>query len=186
MRRRPVQNPPIIGRNLLILLALIGLISLLSGCGGGGGGDGFIGAAQVSISATPNRIDTGDRTQLRISISEVHENGIALKIHHPDGLTYVRDSATLIVEGADIDTGPLNNVSSETGVFLVFYFTQSIFGKNDRGELLLELEATGEVSDGSIEVDADVDDPLIDNENEFSVETPEFQGEVSASIEVID
>jgi hypothetical protein len=47
------------------------------------------------------------------------------------------------------------------------------------------LEGRDSVERGSIDVDADVDDPAEDNAIEFDLENPEFISESSASIEVI-
>lgn len=179
-RRLPISK-------LIVLSTILGSVSFLTGCGGGGGGgDSFIGAAEVRVTVSPNKIDTGDRSQVRVTIREVHENGIALKVRYPVGLEYVRDSAILQVGSSKIDSGPLNNVAPGDEVYLVFYFSPDLFKKSNEGELYFELEATSEVVDGQIEVDADVDDPDVDNDDEFDATLPEFLSESSASIAVVD
>lgn len=185
MRRLPIQSRTRYSYRALCIL-IVALISLHGCGGGGGGGEDFIGAANVRITASPNRIDTGDRTLVKISIRDVHENGIALKVRFPVGLVYVRDSAVLTVGNSQVDAGPLNNVAPGDQIYLVYYFSRDIFGKEEHGDLRFELEATGEITDGQIEVDADVDDPLIDNEDEFDATAPEFLAESSASLVVVD
>jgi hypothetical protein len=53
------------------------------GCGGDSDDEDsdFVGAARVSVQNAPSRIDTGDRTRVRVNISAVNENGIALKFY---------------------------------------------------------------------------------------------------------
>jgi hypothetical protein len=161
--------------------------------GGGGGGESFVGAANVQVDTSPSRIDSGDRTQLRIRLSDVHENGIALKIRFPSGLRYVPASSFLMVDEKEIDLSPTINqtVESEDVTYLVFYLTQSQFRRSsqeyngEEGVFTAQLEGRRTVIDGEIEVDPDVDDPDEDNQLEFDVNNPEFVSEGSASIEVI-
>lgn len=172
---------------LVLVLGLAILPILLSSCGGGGGGGGdFIGAAIVSVRVSPGKIDTGDRTQVTIELSQVHENGITLKVVFPAGLEYVGDSALLIADGDEYPIDPAFNILADSDIYLVFYLSQAYFGEDGEadGNLTFELEATDVIKSGSIEVDADVDDPNIDNAQEFDVENPEFLGEDSADIEV--
>ena len=158
----------------------------LTGCGGGGGGggDSFIGAALLSVSATPSEIDAGDRTRVTVNIAHVHPDGIALKLKFPDGLKYVIESSNLFVNGNKSDTAPAVNASKDGFVYLVYFFTKARFGENNEGELQIELEGVTGISDGEIEVDADVDDPLISNSSEFSIDNPEFQTQDIAQIRV--
>lgn len=170
-------------RFIILLLAL----SVFSSCGGGDDDDSsFVGAAIVSINTSPRKIDTGDRTQTRVTIQEVHENGILLKVRFPAALSYVLDSAILEVDGDEIDVGPAINSGDENDVYLVFFFSNDTFGEDARGTLTFELEASSGTKKGEIEVDADVDDPLVDNGSEFDTENPEFVAESTTSIEVID
>ncbi len=161
-------------------------ITLLAGCGGGGGsGDGgsggnFVGAAVVEIDASPKTIDTADRTQLRVRISDVHEDGIYLKIKFPEGLRFVPNSSVLTVNGGENDLAPIVNSAAENGVFLVYSFDQEDFGRDLDGELRLQLEAIDELAGGIIEVDADVR-----TQEAFDIENPNFGAEDGVEIEVI-
>jgi hypothetical protein len=171
------------------------LVALLfSGCGGGGGGgESFVGAATVVVRTAPNRIDSGDRTLTTIEVGSVHENGVALKIRFPSGLRYVSGSSLLAVDSREIDISPtVNSISrAESQTYLVFYLPQNLFKranepyKGESGTVTLQLEGRTEVERGSIDVDADVDDPAENNATEFDIEAPEFISESSASIEVI-
>lgn len=177
-----------IKRYVYLITTLALPLALMASCGGGGGGGGdeFIGAAEVNINASPNEIDTGDRTQLSIRIRQVHENGIALKVRYPVGLTYVPASAVLSVDGIELDATPTVNTTVDTAVYLVFYFSQSVFGDEIEGTLSLQLEGAGEITDGQIEVDPDVDDPDKPNSSEFDSAAPEFGAEDMVDIKVVD
>ena len=56
--------------------------------GGGGGGGNFSGAANVQINAEPKEIDAGDHMRIRTFVSDIHENGIALKFQFPAKMTF--------------------------------------------------------------------------------------------------
>jgi hypothetical protein len=167
------------------------------GCGGGGGGGGgggdFVGAANVDVRCSPGQIDSGDRTQVDIELSNVHKNGIAVKVRFPSGLRYVSGSSFLIIGEREIDVSPTINVTSDEDdlTYVVFYLSQSQFRRSNQeysgesGTLLVQLEGRKTVVDGEIEVDPDVDDPAEDNSTEFDLANPEFVSESSASISVI-
>lgn len=182
-----IKSSPL--RSATVFMAFVLAIMLgtsFSGCGGGGGGgdDTFIGAALVAVTSAPSEIDAGDRTQVTVDISQVHPDGIALKLRFPDGLRYVLDSSTLIINENKVDASPTVNLSKDGFVYLVYYFSKARFGEKAEGQLQIELEGVTGVSDGEIEVDADVDDPLIPNSSEFSIDNPEFQTQDAAQIKV--
>lgn len=176
-----------IGYGLSVLLAAVAALGVCTGCGGGGSGDDFIGAANVSISVSPNKIDTGDRAQVAVDIDRVHPNGISLKLRFPLGVEYVNDSTVLSV-GAEQHTSlnPTTIVDTGDAVYIVYYLPQILFGEKGEmpGLLTLEFEARAIVRNGQIEVDADVDNPNIDNATEFDPDNPEFADEDYANFEV--
>ncbi len=165
---------------------LFALLFCLGACGGSGGGDGgtFVGAAKATLTTSPNTIDTGDRTEVRVEISAVNESGISLKLRFPSALAYVPSSATLLVDGDENDASPTVNAAQDDDNYLVFYFSQDDFGPETAGELVILLEGLSNITQGRIEVDADVDDPAVDNQSEFVLEEPEFVAESEASIVV--
>jgi len=178
----------------LFAIALTATV-LLSACGGGGSSDDstFVGAADVSVSTQPSQIDSGDRTEVTVTVWNVHENGIALKVRFPEGLGYVPGSAVLLIENKEIDLTPQVNalVADEQTRYLVFFISQSSFRINGQeytggeGTVVLQLEGLDGVTDGLIEVDPDVDDPAEANDTEFSLEDPQFVAEAEASITVV-
>ena len=168
---------------LSTFFAILALTALLPACGGGGGGDDFVGAGNVSIRVSPGTIDVGDRLQVTIEVTEVNEDGVILKFQYPRGLSYVPNSAFLIVDGEELDVGPTINQSIDDETFLVFFFSNEIFGDNDRGDLEFQLRGDDE-ADGEIGVDIDVDNPLVGNDIEFQITAPEFQAEDKVTVEV--
>lgn len=180
-------------KNSLIAFSLVAAIGCGGGGGGGGGADEFVGAARVSVRCSPQNIDSGDRTQVSITLSQVHENGIAVKVRFPVGLKYVPSSSFLKVGERELDASPAVNATSETEEmnYVVFYLTQGQFSRTtqeyagEAGTLLIQLEGRKTVTDGEIEVDPDVDDPAEDNSTEFDITSPEFISEASASISVV-
>lgn len=158
------------------------------GCGGsGGGGDSFSGAGNVLVSIQPNTIDVGDRTRVTVRISQVNPDGILLKVKFPDGLSYVGDTAFLIIGSDEIDIGPDLNVSGDgDDQFLVFFFEQDDFSENFEGVVQFELVGVDKVVAGEVEVDIDVDVPTVDNPGEFDPFNPAFQAEDSDMVVVED
>lgn len=164
------------------------LLSALSSCGGGGGGGGgsFIGAANVSVTTSPSRIDTGDRSEVRIEVSDVHENGIFLKVRVPKQVSYVLNSALLELDNQTADIGPQKNATKDSHTFIVFIFTQEQFGTDNRGTVVFQIAGDSAIEDALVEVDADVNDPLVKDDTEFDISSPEFGAESDASIEVTE
>jgi hypothetical protein len=168
--------------------------SFICGCGGGGGDDSsdFSGAANLSMSLNPSTLDSGDRTLVRVEVSDVHLNGIALKLRYPGGLVYVPNSAKIIVDENETKIKPRVNslTSDEESVYLVFYIPQKLFrraGQDYNGEpgtVELQLVGKGAVRDGLVEVDADVDDPGVADTLEFNIAKPEFLAEDQQTITV--
>lgn len=166
------------------LSLVFGICLALSGCGGGGG-DGFAGSGRVDISLEPRRIDVGDRTRIVVQVSEVNRDGVLLKLHFPDALSYVGNTASLTVDGSEEVVEPdVDVIGDNQDRYIVFFFSQAEFGNNQRGTLVLELQADASVAQGKVEVDIDVDDPDINNLFEFSVDDPRFQVDDSEDIEV--
>jgi len=161
------------------------LILSLGACGGSsGGGDDFAGAGRVSVSASPKEIDIGDRQKVTVDISDTNDDGVILKMRYPSGLSYVQDSSFLEVDERELDIGPQVNADDGNEVYLVYFFPKSLFDENGDGVLTFLLEGNDEVTRGKIEVDIDVDDPLIDDSNEFDTSNPEFQSEDEVDIKV--
>jgi hypothetical protein len=176
-----------------VLATLLPCLGAVVGCGSGGGGTGTsqepLEAAIVTVEAQPETVDTGGRLLVEVVISEVHPDGIVLKLRYPSGLTYFSASAFLLVEREVIDITPdFNGASKVTGEeqldYLVFFLPRSLFGFPGEGVVRLQLVADSAVADGAIEVDADIDDLTVSNRSEFSASTPRFTSEDSSSVTV--
>ena len=174
--------------NHLVHTAICAAVLLsLSACGGGGGGgDDFVGAAKISLSVDPNKIDIGDNVEVRVQLSKVHSEGILLKIKHPAGVEYVRDSGSLRVKGSEDPIAPSVNRKKDNDRYVVFFLDQDLFGQDLEGRLSFQLTAVDPVTTGMVEVDADVNDPRVKDSKEFDIDAPEFVAEDSEELQVID
>lgn len=172
------------------------LLAYASGCGGGGGSDGnsFGGAAQISLSNSPNTIDTADRTQVTVNIKNVIETGIVLKIRYPVELAYSVNTARLKLDSEDVYTAVTPAFTGTNGryKYIVFLFPRSVFGSysatdqtpSETANLSLQLEGKERLKNGVIQADADVKDPTITDSNQFDIAEPKFEASTEASIAV--
>lgn len=172
-------------KGFFFVFALCGFY-VLSSCGGGGSDDsGFNGGGRVFISLEPSSIDVGDRSQVRVDIFDVNEDGVVVKVLFPDALSYVGGTAQLEVDGDETEITPdVDTAGNNDDRYLVFFFSEDDFDKDAEGTVRFELQANDSVNDGEISVDLDIDDPTVPNNSEFSVQSPKFQAEDSARIDV--
>lgn len=153
---------------VFIVLALFA-----AGCGGGGdGGDG--GPANVDISAFPEKLDAGDLTNVKITISDVNEDGIMLKIRTPLGLDYVNDTGYLKVDDVLINLDPDFYQADSKFNYLVYFLPRNYFGESNYGELTVQYQGSGAIPAGTIDVDADLDNPAVSHGKQFTVSAPNF------------
>ncbi len=170
----------------LNLTAFILALSLaLCSCGGGGtGGSKGGGAAKLKLQVDPRIIDTGDIMGVNVKISEISPSGIALKIRYPIGLVYVADSSFIEVGGNIYDIGPDFEEADSTHVYLVFFLSRDDLVGRDEGIVGLTLVGEAAIEDGLLEIDADLDDQLIDNDVEFDIQNPAFTAQRKAGVKV--
>ena len=174
-------------RTFITTIFFASVLTLAIACGGGGGGGEFTGAARVSLRISDSYIDSGERILVQVRLSEINDLGIIVKVRYPSGLSYVPNTSFLVLNNdAEIDIGPTNNQTVSGTTYLVYFLSKSIFSRSDDGELEFILEGVGEVIDGTIEVDVDLDNPDVSNSSEFDSSNPNFTGEVEAGIEVVD
>jgi hypothetical protein len=81
-------------------------------------------------------------------------------------------------------TAGANAAAKYTKRYLVFFLTRDAFGNDDSGELVLKLRAKEVLDSGKVELDIDIDDPSIPNDQEFSVQNPQFEAEKNITIRV--
>jgi hypothetical protein len=172
-----------------LLLGMMLFALGISSCGSGGSDDNtdsdFLGAARVSLSISPGKVDTGDRIQVNIEMSDIHPDGILLKVKYTTALRFVPESAKFIANNKNNATSPLFDLDNDDDEhFLVFVVRQNSFGTPKQGRLNFELQGVEETERAAIEIDPDVDNPLIANADEFNIEEPEFTAEDNSSVEV--
>lgn len=168
------------------ILLGVTLFGFLSGCGGGGGGesDNPAKAADVTVSADPRSIDSGDRTLVTIYVSDVNQLGILLKVRFPKEMEYVKHSATMEVDGVSHEVKADFDAADDSNTYVVFILDRYQFGDNNQGIVTLQGQATAKSTTPLIEVDPDINDPLVKDKDEFDVTNPEFAAEDSVAIEI--
>ena len=174
-----------------LVLSIVLSVSILScGLGGGGGGGNELIAADVSISADPREIDSGDRVRITVFLSDVKEDGVLLKFRYSNKFAYVRNSSLLNVNGDDVKVSPAaeDSVGPELNgeTYLVYDLPHSAFGDEDNAEFQFVIEGVGKITNGDIEVDADFNDPHETISQKFSILSPEFEAKAFVEVTVTD
>lgn len=169
------------------LLFLAPLFVVLLACGhGGDDDDDFVASAIVTAKTKPSIIDTSDRTQVNIYTSQIHENGILLKVRFEKALKFVPNTSFVIVKDENMKEAvePLYNDDDQKYTYLVFFLSRSQFGEDNSGKVVFELKGVKSQKNNVIEVDPDVDDPDISNDKEFNIKKPEFSPDSIAYVTV--
>ena len=180
------MNRNLFSLSLFSLLTAICLILMACGGGGGGGGSDVTVAAQVDISVEPGRIDPGDRALVTIHASDVNAGGIVLKVRFPEGLAYVKNTGSFVINGEKLILTPDFNSSDGQNVYLAFLFAQSDFGEDGTDEATITFQIQGNTSPvtGLVEVDATIQDPSLTADQQFDINNPLFGAKDSDSINV--
>lgn len=200
-------------RSLLMLTSIAAFAAGLACCGGGGGGGGEgmadenLYPGDLTLSATPDTIDAGDRMQVQSELSNVYSKGIVLKYRFPAGLKYVQNSARLNVANlvgaivpafevsGTVEPSPTSSPSSTNSSptptpsgtrvnYLVFIFGENDFAGRAEGIVSFLLEGVSRVEDGSLGVDADLNDPTLPDSKKFNVNKPKYEPQEEISINV--
>ena len=172
-------------RSTAVALIIVAALLALS-CGGSETGfhRSDKGPADLRVSAIPSVIDTGEQIEVRVHVSDIAAGGIMLKLRVPLGLRWV-DNSTFLQAGSRIYEFAPQTVESDTGhTYLVFFFTPFSFNGAIAGELVNTFFGQQEVSSGFVEVDADPDDPEVEDWEEFDIAAPLFTAQDRASIQV--
>ncbi len=180
-------------RKFLFLLNVAVLCLALTACGGGGGGTSGLSSspgspASASISVDPSRIDSGDRANLTVVLSDIDRDAGAflVKIRYSPGLLYRSGSA--VIERSnfpDVDLTPVTTTAQgEEFSYTVFYITTGAFpeDKVDIGVIRLQFIGNTAVRDGEIAVDIDEVDR--GDVRAFDSSNPQFTALTSVSIRV--
>ena len=175
--------------NNLSRLFLTSLFALAS-CGGGGGGGSSdptevpTQPASVVLDVIPKSIDTGDKFTVIAYVQDVVTDGIFLKIRVPVSVLYVSFSGTLEVNGQVSTIRPQFYQSDTTYNYLVYKLDPSLIPAGVEGKLSVQFQGSKAVSSGTIAVDADYNDPKINDALEFNVADPQFTAQDSVDVKV--
>jgi len=159
---------------------------VIAACGGDGDSPFRSGTAYVSVEADPENIDVGDKTFVRVRIDDIKEEKFFLKVRFPPGLKYLERTSYIEIDGRDESRNPDKNfVGAEDGRnYIVYFLSKEELGDERDTTISFDLVGRGRVSSGKIEVDADLDDPSINNNEEVTAESPLFGAEAEAFIQV--
>lgn len=190
---RHLYQSPLVSAVVLGIILLISTLSLVScgfGGGGGGGGDGAdskdsLNPGNFTLFVSPSSIDTGDRTRVRLVLSDISSLGAILKIRFPENLDYVRGTSTVDINGIEAKLDPNVVASSDGSTYVVYFLTSSSLGTANAGEIGFVLRGAGAVLDGAIEADIDLDDPALRPSQKFSVTNPLFEVQQDQNIDVV-
>jgi hypothetical protein len=173
-------------RRLSALICVLFTVTFgLVGCGGGGGGGGeFFGPAEVSLRANPESFFIGDRTLLTAELSQVNDDGVVLVYRFPTALSYVPNSAKLVLGDTEVSVTPLLNQAKDENVYLVFVFPQSSFSEDAAGNLQLQLQGIEKKESAEIELDPSIRNLLVPNDQQFDINNPVFGTDISVTVEV--
>lgn len=166
-------------------LALVCLVGGIAACGVGGGGGGGGGdtesanyAGDIDFQLETDSLDSGDLTQVRVTVRNMNPDGVILKFHYPDALKYQRGSGVLYV-GYDnyserVYAAGDGEVSNSEGRYLAFFlFPRAMDNGNDQ-TVQFNMKAIAPNMNAYIEVDLDNNDPNVPDSLEFSAADPAF------------
>jgi hypothetical protein len=184
------MNSAVILLKSMAVLILASVWVSLTGCGGGGGGsdesENDQGPATVKLAVDPKKFDSGDHTEVIVTLRSFKETAVALKVRFPVALSYVQESGIIIVDDVAEERKPnVKKADTEFG-YAVFYISTTKLGidLDDTVEIVFELVGNESVEAGKIEIDVDIDDPKVENNEEFVVATPKFDPQAEADIVV--
>lgn len=168
-------------RRLLVPVA-IGLT--MASCGGGGGGGGGGGAESnypgyVEFHVERDSLDSGDLTDITVTVTDVHRDGVFLKFHYPSSLAYRSGSA--IMHSGDEEswtmTSPFDAASNGADKYLVFRVSPPPEDQNNRVRVGFTLRAVSGDPYAYVEVELDNNDPSLPDNLEFHDSSPQFSSD---------
>ena len=140
--------------------------------------------AQISLTVSPTIIDSGDRMDVYVTVSDLTQDDIAVKVRFPKQLSYVYDSSSLTINETIYDASPLSDDTDSTYRYLVYYFNREDFEPQGEGVLYFSLDGESDVASGTIGIDSDFDDSQVDDRYEFDVANPQFDAQAEIQIRV--
>jgi hypothetical protein len=167
-------------RRFLIPLA-IGLT--VASCGGGGGGGGseaegnYPGYTEFHVER--DSLDSGDLTDVTVTVFDINRNGVFLKFHYPSSLAYRSGSAIMHTGDADswTTTSPFDATSTGSDKYLVFTVFPPPDDQTNRVSIGFTLRAVSGDPSAYVEVELDNNDPALPDNEEFNDSYPQFSSD---------
>jgi hypothetical protein len=165
-------------RALSLMLAVASVAVASCGGGGGGGGedssDNYPGYTDFQLER--DSLDSGDLTDVTLTVYDINPNGIFVKFHYPSSLRFVAGSAMSYSGDAQTwqTTAPLTATSVGSEKYLVFTVSPPPPNQTNRVALSFTMKAVSGDQSAYLEVDLDNNDPQVPDRLEFSANDPQF------------
>lgn len=168
-------------RSLILTAAVIAVASCGVGGGGGGGGsdssENYPGYTDFQVER--DSLDSGDLTDVTLTVYDINPNGIFVKFHYPASLRFIAGSAMSYSGDAQTwqTTAPLAATTIGTEKYLVFTVFPPPTDQTNRVTLSFTMKAVSGDPSAYLEVDLDNNDPNIPDNLEFNSNDPQFSSD---------
>lgn len=164
-------------RSLILTAALVAAASCGVGGGGGGGSDSsqnYEGYTDFQLER--DSLDSGDYTDVTLTVYDINQNGIFVKFHYPASLRFMAGSAMTYSGDADTwqKTSPLAATSTGTDKYLVFTVSPPPADQTNRVTISFTMKAVSGDQSAYIEVDLDNNNPNVPDNLEYNANDPQF------------
>jgi hypothetical protein len=161
------------------------------GGGGGGGGDGQDGnggnyPGYTDFQVERDALDSGDLTDVTLTVYDINQDGIFVKFHYPPSLRYMNGSSMTYTGDSEswVGTEPFAATTTSTGKYLVYRVSRPPENETNRVAIGFTMRATGGDPSAYIEVDLDNNDPTIPDNIEFNSRDPQFYSDDRWNIQI--
>ncbi len=166
----------------LLICSAMALTVASCGVGGGGGGGGSDSAndgnypGYTDFQVERDSLDSGDLTDVTLTVYDINQDGIYVKFHYPPSLRYMAGSSMTYIGDAQswVSTEPFAATTTSTGKYLVYRVSRPPQNETNRVAIGFTMRATGGDPSAYIEVDLDNNDPTIPDSQEFNSMDPQF------------
>jgi hypothetical protein len=170
---------------ILIPLSTAILVAAATACGMGGGGGGGGSSSDtansnyegwIDFQLEKDSLDSGDLTQVSLTVYDMNPNGVILKFHYPEALRLVRGSGVLYVgnDGYSQQIFADAEESVDGSRYLAYFLFPKDMEDGNQQTVQFDLKAIAPDASAYLEVDLDNNDPNIPDRKEFSAEDPQF------------
>lgn len=167
----------------LLICSAMALTVASCGVGGGGGGGGGSGEdndgnypGYTDFQVERDYLDSGDLTDITLTVYDINSDGIFVKFHYPPALRYMGGSSMTYSGDSEawVGTEPFDSATTSSGKYLVFRVSRPPEDQTNRVAIGFTMRATGGDPSAYIEVDLDNNDPTIPDNIEFNSKDPQF------------